>query len=459
MGPEEITRREQLARELAERLPGQGVRSLAMTVVDNGGITRVKTVPVSLFERTARFGVGLTPVFEVGMVNDYFTSSPEINGPAGDLRLLPDPSAVRVLAAQPGWAWAPADKYTQEGEVWGACQRSFTRRMAERAADMGFDLRFGTEVEWYYGRQEEDGTLVPIHEGPGYSMGVLAQISDLARDLVVAFEEEGVGVDQFHPEYALGQLEISLPPHDPVGAADTNVLVRSTIRAVGLRHGWRTSFSPVVIPGHVGNGGHLHMSVWQDGANLFSGGNGPHGMTEIGESFAAGILAELPALVAVGSPSVASYLRLVPSHWAGVYACWGRENREAALRFVTGMVGSRESAANLEVKCFDLSANPYLAIGATIAAGLEGVERKLRLPAEFVDDPATHSPEELESMGVHRLPSSLADAVSNLERSDVLVEAMGPTLFNSFTAVRKGESETFAGKDPEEIAAAHRWRY
>jgi glutamine synthetase len=459
MGPEEIAGRAALARELTERLPTQGVRAVAMTVVDNGGITRVKTVPVSLFERTVRFGVGLTPVFEVAMVNDHFTESPEIQGPAGDLRLLPDPSALKILAAQPGWAWAPADKYTQEGEVWACCQRSFTRRMAERASAMGLELRIGCELEWFYGREEDDGTVVPIHHGPGYSMGVLAEISDLARDLVVAFEEEGLGVDQFHPEYALGQIEISLPPHDPVGAADTNVLARSTIRAVGLRHGWRTSFSPVVIPGNVGNGGHLHMSLWQDGANLFAGGSGPQGMTEVAESFAAGVLAELPALCAVGAPSVASYLRLVPSHWAGVYACWGRENREAALRFVTGMVGSRENAANLEVKCFDLGANPYLAVGAVIAAGLDGVERKLSLPAEFPDDPASHSEDELEGLGVRRLPTTLEEAVSSFERSEVLAEAMGPTLFHSFAAVRKAESEAFAGKEPEEIAAAHRWRY
>src|SRR5712691_574960 len=165
MGPEEIARRAALARELTERLPTQGVRAVAMTVVDNGGITRVKTVPVSLFERTVRFGVGRTPVFEVAMVNYHFTESEEIQGPAGDLRLLPDPSALKILAAQPGWAWAPADKYTQEGEVWVACQRSFTRRMAERASAMGLDLRIGCEVEWFYGREEDDGAVVPIHHG------------------------------------------------------------------------------------------------------------------------------------------------------------------------------------------------------------------------------------------------------------------------------------------------------
>ena len=219
------------------------------------------------------------------------------------------------------------------------------------------------------------------------------------------------------------------------------------------------SFSPVVIAGHVGNGGHVHFSLWRDGNNLFAGGNGPYGMTEPGEAFVAGVLAELPALVAVGSPSVPSYLRLIPSHWAGAFACWGRENREAAIRFITGMVGTRETAANTEVKCFDQSANPYLAAGALIAAGLAGVERKMRLPEEVTVDPGTLSDDELADGGIQRLPRSVEEAVSHLEKSDTLREAMGPQLFGPFTAVRRAEAAAFAGQEPEEAVAAHRWRY
>jgi glutamine synthetase len=254
-------------------------------------------------------------------------------------------------------------------------------------------------------------------------------------------------------------LEISVAPSDPVGAADTSVLVRQTIRALAATHGMRASFSPVVIAGHVGNGGHVHFSLWRDGANLFAGGTGQYGMSETGEAFVAGVLAELPALVAVGSPSVPSYLRLIPSHWAGAFACWGRENREAAIRFVTGMVGTRETAANTEVKCFDLSANPYLVTGAVIAAGLAGVERNLRLPEEVTVDPGVLSEEDLTASGAQRLPRTVEEALSHLEKSDVLRDAMGPMLFGPFAAVRRAEAEAFAGQEPEEIVAAHRWRY
>jgi glutamine synthetase len=244
-----------------------------------------------------------------------------------------------------------------------------------------------------------------------------------------------------------------------VAAADDNVLLRQTIRGVAGRYGMTPSFAPVAIAGEVGNGGHVHFSVWEDDRNLFAGGDGPHGMTDLGQAFVAGILAELPALVAIGCPSVASYLRLVPSHWSGPWACWGRENREAAIRFVTGMVGSRETAANTEVKCFDLSANPYLVAGALIAAGLTGIEQDLRLPSEVTEDPALYSQEELDRLGIRRLPESSEEAVAQLEESKVLREAMGDVLFNAFVAVRRAEIELFAGTSDEELVAAHLWRY
>jgi glutamine synthetase len=441
-----------------ESLPAQGVRAVALSQVDNAGVTRVKTIPASLLERAVRYGIGMSPVFEVFMVNDSITTSHEVGGPVGDLRLMPDPSALRVLASQPGWAWAPVDKHTQEGEVYPGCQRTFARRMASRAADAGIEMRMAFELEWFQASADGDADR-PVHHGPAYGLPVMATISDYARDLIVALEEQGVGVEQFHPEYAIGQLEISVPPADPVDAADTTVLVRQTIRAMAARHGMRASFSPVVIAGHVGNGGHVHFSVWRDGKNLFAGGDGPHGMTDLGEAFVAGILAELPALVAVGSPSVPSYLRLIPSHWAGAFACWGRENREAAVRFVTGMVGTRETAANTEVKCFDLSANPYLLSGAMVAAGLAGLERNLRLPEEITVDPGGLSEDELNERGIRRLPQSVEEALSHLEKSDVLRDAMGPMLFGPFVAVHRAEAEAFAGQGPEEVVAAHRWRY
>lgn len=458
-----ITEQERAARMLrarreAERLAGQGVSSVACTFVDNTGVARVKTVPVSRLEHTAGWGVGATPAFDVFVLDDSITTSPEIGGPDGDLRILPDLDRLTPLAAQPGWAWAPTDRYTQDGEVAPACQRSFAGRMTDAAQARGLSLRMAFEIEFALGG-EEGGSFRPASSGPAYGLTRVIEVSEFARDLLEALREQGVAVEQFHPEYAPGQFELSVAATDPVDAADLSVLVRATIRAVAAAHDQQVSFAPVVQARVVGNGGHVHFSVWEGGRNQFAGGDGPYGMSTTGEAFAAGVLRSLPALVAIGAPSVASYLRLVPSHWAGVFQCWGREAREAAMRFVTGSRGSEATAANLEVKCFDLSANPYLLAGALVACGLEGVDAGARLPEEVTGDPALRPADELERLGVRRLPQSLPEALDALEGHKVLRDALGSALFGAFVAVRRAELELLADQSPEEVVAATRWRH
>ncbi|MFI9825992.1 hypothetical protein ACIHFC_37605 [Streptomyces sp. NPDC052013] len=150
---------------------------------------------------------------------------------------------------------------------------------------------------------------------------------------------------------------------------------------------------------------------------------------------------------------------MTPSHWAGVYQCWGRENREAALRLVTGSVGEQPRAANAELKCVDGAANPYLVVGAVIAAGLAGMDACLGLPPEAHGDPATWPPGKLEELGVRRLPQSSREALEHFGSSKLLLEAMGEMLYDAFYAVRQAETEAFAEVDPQDIAAATRWRY
>jgi glutamine synthetase len=421
--------------------------------VDNAGVTRVKAVPHTRLDAVATHGVGFSPVFDVFLADDSITAGRLVGGPAGDLRLVPDLAALRPLAAQPGWAWAPGDRYTQDGEPYEGCQRTFARRMTARAGQRGLTLRMGFEVEWTTGVEDAAGRLVPAFDKAAYGMTRLIRVSGQLRELIRVLAAQGVRVQQVHPEYAAGQLEVSVACEDPVGAADTTVLVRETIRAVAARHGHTVTFAPCVVPGEVGNGAHLHFSPWRDGINLCHGGDGPQGLTGEGEAFLAGVLRELPALLAIGAPGAASHLRLVPAQWAGVYQCWGLENREAALRLVTGMAGERQHAANAEVKCFDATANPYLVTGSVIAAGLAGIEDGLRLPPEVPDDP-TVSVEP-----VRRLPESPAAALAALEASAVLREALGETLFDAVTAVRRAEIELARGMTPAEVAAQARRLY
>jgi glutamine synthetase len=235
--------------------------------------------------------------------------------------------------------------------------------------------------------------------------------------------------------------------------------VRATIRAVSAQHGLRVSFSPKVTAEGVGNGGHVHLSPWRDGRNLMSGGPGAFGLTRDGEAFTAGLLEHLPGLLAFGAPSVASYLRLVPSHWAGAYAAWGLENRETALRFVTGAEGQQGTAANVEVKCFDATANPYLVLAGLLAAGRAGMRSGATLPAPVDVDPGNLTAAERQAAGIGSLPSSLEEAVRAFEADAVLTGFYGEQLTTTIGEVRRGEIALFDGVTPEGIAAATRWRH
>ncbi|MDQ6641222.1 MAG: glutamine synthetase family protein [Actinomycetota bacterium] len=446
------------AEALLPQLADQGVVAVATSFVDNSGISRVKSVPLARLPQLAAWGVGFSTAFDYFRFDDWVAAPATGKGPVGDQRIVPDLDRLVVLGAQPGWAWAPGDRFAQTGEPYELDSRLLLARLVDQLSGQGITFRAAFEIEWVVSSGDGD-EFVPATRGPGYGLARLVEASDYSRDVLVALADQGVTVEQFHPEYAPGQLELSVSPEDPVAAADTSVLVRNTIRAVGERRGLRTSYSPKVDTSGVGNGGHVHLSLWRDGRNLMAGGTSRHGLTETAVGFSAGVLDHLPALLAIGAPGAASYLRLVPQHWAGAYACWGLENREAALRMVTGSTGSEDWAANLEVKCFDLHANPYLVLAGLIAVGSAGIDANSMLPEPVDVDPASLSEEELGRRGIERLPQNLPEALAAFVTDDTLRDAFGQPLVEAIRAVRESEVELFAGASPESVAAATRWAH
>lgn len=445
-----------MTRELAER----GVVAVALSWVDNSGVLRTKAVPLERLEHAAAWGVGASPVFDAFTPDDTIVAGRYAGGPVGDLRLVPDLERVTVLAAQPGWAWTPVDRYTQAGEPHPQDARSAVRRAVARLADAGLTVRAAFEIEWVAGEDSAGSDdFTPATRGPAYGFTRVVERSDYLAELVTALERQGVRVQQIHPEYAPGQFEVSVAADDPLAAADTSVLVRETVRAVTTRHGMRVSFSPKVVAGGVGNGGHVHLSLWRGGRNLHTSGDGPCGLTATAEAFTAGVLEHLPALLAVGAPSVASYLRLIPGQWSAPFQVCGHENREAALRVVTGSGGEQERAANLEVKVVDLSANPYLCLAALLFAGAAGIREGRALP-ELIDvDPGSLGEDEQHRRGIRRLPTTLAESTDAFEADVLLTDAFGPELSATVVDVRRAEIARFAGATDEEITAALRWAW
>ncbi|ALG13497.1 glutamine synthetase family protein [Kibdelosporangium phytohabitans] len=421
-------------------LTARGVLAVAVTWVDNSGVTRVKAAPVGVLPNAVANGIGASPTFDRFVFDDSVTG-----GPIGDLRLKPDVSKLTVLAAQPGWAWAPAVRYDQDGNVHPGDSRGLLIRVADELAEQGVSARAAFEIEWCVSKGEGD-EFVPACSGPAYGMIRLTELGGYLHDVLDALATQGIHVEQIHPEYAPGQYELSIAHQDPVTAADHLVLVRETIRAVSMNHGLRATFAPKVVAGGVGNGCHVHLSAWRDGENLMGGGNGTFGLTVDGASFIGGILNRLPALLALGAPSVPSYLRLVPSHWAGAFVAWGLENREAALRFI------KAGSPNIEIKCFDGSANPYLAMAGLLAAGGAGIAEGASLPEPVDTDPATLA-------GSIPLPGHLGAAVEAFEAEPTLLATLGVELVDAITSVRNNEIRLLDGLTPEEIVTRSRWSY
>lgn len=453
----ERDRRAAHARDVVPRLRERDVVALATTWVDTSGITRVKAVPVDRLENAAAWGIGMSPVFDAFLTDDSIVSGRVVGGPVGDLRLHPDLDRVTVLDQQPGWAWAPADRFTQEGLEHPLDQRSVARRAVAALAERGLSARAAFEVEWAVSLP--GAGFVPAVHGPAYGYTRIVERSDYLRDLLTALHRQGVAVEQIHPEYASGQYELSVATEDPVGAADTLVLVRETIRACSARHDLAVSFSPKIEVAGAGNGGHIHLSVWRDDTNLFAGGTHTFGLTDEAAAFTGGILHRLPALLAVGAPSPASYLRLIPQHWAGAFQAWGLENRETALRLVRGSTGNERRAANLEIKAFDLAANPYLAVAALIFAGLAGIDAGAKLPDPIDVDPAALSEDERAARGITALPSDVLAATDAFEADEVLATSFGPELAATIVDVRRGEAARFADAGPDEIVAGVLWKF
>jgi glutamine synthetase len=439
-----------------DELRESGVRFVHLTLVDNAGITRLKMVPIDRLDHVAEFGVGMSTLIAIFTIDDhavYLPGRDGLEGPAGDLRMVPDLDAA--VSFGDGIAWAPVDQIHQSGSPTATCSRSFLRRMQEAAAARGFGFRIAFEVE--FALLPREGAL---HAWPAFSAAGLLEVEGFAIELASALERQGLHVQQLQAEAGPGQFEIAIAAADPLVAADRYVALRLTIRRVASAHGFMVSFAPALMASEaLGNGCHIHWSVWRGDENLFAAGEPPFGLSREAGSAAAGVLSRLHECCAIFAPSTASYLRLQPGHWSGAYTTWGVDNREAALRLSRGMWAGRAASANFELKPADGAANPYLAAGVLVAAAIDGLEREARLPEPIQADPATLTADQRAAAGARRLPADLGEAADALADSQFAKQTLGEEEHAAFVATRRNEWETFRGYERAELVQFHELRY
>jgi glutamine synthetase len=445
--PMPVLAEEELAAARA-RLEDAEVRLLSGSVVDPAGVIRAKHVPAPRADAFHVSGMGASPSWNVFCVDNAIAFTPRF-GVVGDLRLRADLVALRVLGG--GLAWAPAEMFDQDGTPAPFCTRGLLRRTAAGLAERGLEARVGCELEM---------VLTPSSGGGwnAYGLGALLDVEPFVLDLLAAAERAGLPIEQIHAEYGDSQLEFSISPSDPLTAADHVVLARLIACRVARHHGVAVSFSPLPFAGGSGNGAHQHLSLFLNGAPLLSGGRGPYGLTDDGGAAIGGVVAGLPELTAVFAGSVLSPHRLQPGHWSGAFACWGAENREAAVRLCAATPGNPHGAS-IELKCIDPSANPYLATAVFLALALDGLAGAAPLPPEVTVAPAALTPEEAARTGAVRLPADQASALDVLEASELAHRLLGDDLLDALVAVRRYEHDTYGGQDVEAVAEKLRYAW
>jgi glutamine synthetase len=422
--------------------------------VDHGGIPKSKAVHRDGFERRVRAGVGLAK--GVMALDPSGMLHPESGlSPVGECRLVPDLSTLTPLPFARGQAMVAVNLTEPDATTpWEGCPRSALERVLGRLAERGCRSVASYEAEFYV--WGPDG---PLDRTPYAASFALTTAAEFVAELAETLEEMGIRPEQCHAEVGHGNLELSVGEAEALAAADRRVMVLEAIRGVAHGMGLQTTMAPKPYLDQAGNGHHLHVSLYalEDDTPVLFDASGA--LSGAGSGFVGGLLEHLPAVMAFTAPSPNSYQRLAPGMWSSAYAAYGPDNREAAVRLASPVAGAESATANVELKPMDVTANPYLALAALLAAGMDGIERNLDPGEPTTVDPATWSEEERASRGIYPLPASLDEALDALEGDEVLIEALGEPLVRTHLAVARAQAKMAKELSPEEVAAAAAMTY
>lgn len=429
---------------------------LVMVVTaDLAGLCRGRAFPEDDLDERAKVGVGWVPANQA--LTPFGTiANDQPFGAVGDLRLVPDLSAELRLPGTADGGRPPlrlllADVTHTDGQAWSCCPRAFLR---QALADLRQEAGLGIVAAF-----EHEFTVRGMAAEPAFSVRALRAVEPLGTRLVAILAASGFEPETWLPEYGPAQYELNLRPADALTAADRAVLLREAVREVARDLNLRASFSPMLDPGGIGNGVHLHLSLVDlDGTPVGYDPARPGGLSEVAGSFAAGVLRYSRALVALTAPSVVSYLRLAPHRWSAAAAFLGERHREALLRIcpLVELAAGRQAAQyNLEYRAADAAANPHLALAAVVRAGLEGIRAGLPAPPVVTRDLDGLTEAEQAALGVTPLPRSLAEALTALT-SDPTVRSWFPSeLWRCYLGIKQAEIELAGALDPAEACARY----
>jgi glutamine synthetase len=407
-----------------------GVDFLRLQFTDILGINKNVEVPGSQFEKALDGEI----MFDGSSIEGF------VRIEESDMLLKPDLHTFRILPYDDEGgrvARLLCDIYTPDEKPFAGCPRTTLKRQVERARKLGFSMMAGCEAEFFLFEKAADGSPTTITHDTGayFDLGPLDKGEEIRRVIVEQLVEMGFEVEAAHHEVADGQHEIDLRYADALTTADNLTTFKFVVRNVANRYGYVASFMPKPIEGVNGSGMHTHQSLFRGKENAFSDPKGPHGLSKVALSYIEGLLQHARGFCAVTNPLINSYKRLVPGYEAPVNVAWSMRNRSPLVRIPE----RRGLGTRCELRMPDPACNPYLALTVQLAAGLDGIERKLQAREPVNRNIFTMSFRDRRKYRIDELPRDLHEALEMFEKDAVVKEALGEHLTQRFLEAKRNE--------------------
>ena len=363
-----------------------------------------------------------------------------------DMYLHPDLDTFTIFPWRPQQgkvARLVCDVYGPDGTPFEGDPRYILKKVLKEAEELGFYFNVGPECEFFLFHTDEEGRpTTKTHEMAGYfDVAPIDLAENVRRDIVLNLEEMGFEIESSHHEIAPAQHEVDFQYEKGLKAADNIMTFKMAVKSIAKQHGLHATFMPKPKAGVNGSGMHINMSLEDKlGKNLFADTDDKLGLSRLAYEFMAGILAHIKSMCLLTNPIVNSYKRLIPGYDAPVYIAWSRAtNRGQIVRIPS----SRGASTRLELRSPDSAMNPYLALAACLAAGLDGIKNHIELPEPVVQNIYAMDEETIKERGIDHLPETLGEAIDEFEEDVFLRNVLGDHIFYKYLEAKKEEWNVF----------------
>lgn len=423
------------ALEILQKIRKKKIRFIYLQFTDVGGALKSVTVNTRIFKEVLKSG-------------NWFDGS-SIEGYAriaeSDMLLRPDLKTFAIIPwSQPERKAARliCDVYTVDGQPFAGDPRFILKKITDEARKMGFIFKVGAEIEFFLFERANSSEPIPHDRKQYFDYTPKSRATDILEQVILDLSLFGAIGEVIHHEVAHGQHEIDMRYSDALNTADNIITLKTAIKArASSDTTLKATFMPKPLSGINGSGMHVHQSFFQGRKNVFYRRSDKYNLSKLAYYFIAGQIKHARAITAILASTVNSYKRLVPGFEAPCYICWGKTNRSALIRIPSASPDKKAVAARAELRNPDPYCNPYLAFAVMLAAGLDGIKRKMPVRPATEENAYELKRPELLKKNISTLPTSLDQALECLSEDEIIKNALGPVVLESFLNAKQREIE------------------